>query len=437
MANLAHAACARTHLVLDSIVACLSHRFPYPSPLVHADACCFDATQLGYIDVAHANGQVRDASLYIKRNDFAANNAPQNFTLYFTAPASPDMEYRVWWFGGAQLYDLARYVSQVQGPNNTCPSLLPSASVSTTASPSMSPSLTASQSGGLSTSPSPSLSGSISGSASLSPSESATTSGSASASSSGSQSATPTATPSVSPSGSRTWAPQPGPYRRSYSGASLLHQIGLPAGDGSSWAVGINASDAGKNIVYGPFADDAPPAMKLCAWFWMSIDDRASDKLGVASLQVWDGMSLLNERYLPRNAFNATNTPQSFSVCFTTPSSGILALDYRVWTVGVAALTIHRIDVDDCGWPDGYVRVYNPFFASFGHSGGQGYNGVQGWNFSAVGVIGTWGPYASDVPPGIRYRVDFTFAIGERSLHPLLQSRCQCCFDSLWCHVFH
>lgn len=119
-------------------------------------------------------------------------------------------------------------------------------------------------------------------------------------------------------------------YQRIYPATTFGHNLGSQIG-GSAWAV--TTADRGDYVLLGPYEGDVPLNTKLCAWFHLSIDDATSDLHGVAMLDVASRGSVLNKRYVQRQHFNAANSVQAFSVCFTSPSSNP-NMEYRMWTPG-------------------------------------------------------------------------------------------------------
>lgn len=85
-------------------------------------------------------------------------------------------------------------------------------------------------------------------------------------------------------------------------------------------------------------------------------------------------------------------------------------------TAGTAALTVYKVDVTDCGWPDGLLTVYNPYGPGINHNCGQPWNQYQGWevySYSGGSCLMSWGPYDTSLTAGVTYSVTFTLAIGE------------------------
>lgn len=283
------------------------------------------------------------ASSTLYRDMFTANYRPQNFSVVFTAEAGATYEYRVQMSGTSYTRHIATYVEELYTAKSPAPSMTvtpsPTPSLSASISPSVSPSVAASPTGSPSVSGSKTVSGSVTASVtaslSVSRSLSASSTGSPSFTASRSISASFTASPSISASVTRSATASGSPYipyQRSYPANSLSHSFGLPNG-AEAWAV----STADKNAwaVYGPFATDVPLNTKLCAWFYLSIDNNSQDKHGVAVIDVANRGTVVNQRYLQRQHFNAPSTVQVFSVCFTSPSSSTnIGMEYRVWTPG-------------------------------------------------------------------------------------------------------
>lgn len=84
--------------------------------------------------------------------------------------------------------------------------------------------------------------------------------------------------------------------------------------------------------------------------------------MGAISLDVVSdyGGTVLGDRYLLRNWFNAAGVVQVFPVCYQGPGATNPGLEYRVWTHGLTSVTAQKIEVTDCGWPEGCVRSYSP-----------------------------------------------------------------------------
>lgn len=205
-------------------------------------------------------------------------------------------------------------------------------------------------------------------------------------------------------------------YQKSYNGNApeLGHIVG--AAVGSAWQApgGIAGGDY---VVYGPYASDFTVNTKMCTWFYLSIGDVSTDKLGVISLDVVTdlGATILGDRYLLRNWFSAPGGVQVFPVCYQGPAATTPGIEYRVWTHGVTTVTVQKIEVTDCGWPEGYVRSYSPAGARSFRTAGIGvvYGNNQGWDASSstTGVM-TDGPVATDIPPGRAMRAHFLLAVG-------------------------
>lgn len=75
-------------------------------------------------------------------------------------------------------------------------------------------------------------------------------------------------------------------------------------------------------------------------------------------------------------------------------------------------MTIYKVDMTDCAWPNGYERSYNPFDLS--HSCGSNFNN-RGWEASAgtSGCLMAWGPYLQGLTAGQTFRVFYTFLARE------------------------
>lgn len=120
-------------------------------------------------------------------------------------------------------------------------------------------------------------------------------------------------------------------YQRSYPATVFSHDFGFSSGY-EAWA--ITTGNAGYGI-FGPYETDVPLSTKLCAWFHLSTDDATSDTAGIVRIDVANRNTALNTRYLQRQHFNAANTAQAFSVCFTSPStSANIGMEYRAWVPG-------------------------------------------------------------------------------------------------------
>lgn len=127
-------------------------------------------------------------------------------------------------------------------------------------------------------------------------------------------------------------------YQRSYPANSLSHNFGTASG-AEAWSV--TTADKNGVAIYGPYAADVPLSAKMCAFFYLSIADSTGDTAGVMVLDVANRGTVLNQRYLQRQHFNAANTMQAFSVCFTSPSSSTnMGVEYRVWTPGACRLLL-------------------------------------------------------------------------------------------------
>lgn len=112
----------------------------------------------------------------------------------------------------------------------------------------------------------------------------------------------------------------------------LGHNFGSASGY-EAWTV--TTANKGDYAAYGPYATDVPLNTRLCAWFYLAVDNVVADSAGVVVIDAANRGTPMNRKYLQRQHFNAANTMQAFSVCFTTPSSSSnINIEYRAWTPG-------------------------------------------------------------------------------------------------------
>lgn len=136
-------------------------------------------------------------------------------------------------------------------------------------------------------------------------------------------------------------------WQRSSPASAFSHNFGYAVGS-EAWA--ISASDSQNFGIHGNYATDIPTSTAFCAHFYLSMSDVTSDGLGVAKLELANGGSPLNHKWLLRSEFLAADTMQAFRVCATSPSSGV-NVEARLWTPGeqgnvaFLALAMTRSDV--------------------------------------------------------------------------------------------
>ncbi|MCB9653609.1 MAG: hypothetical protein H6729_05710 [Deltaproteobacteria bacterium] len=132
------------------------------------------------------------------------------------------------------------------------------------------------------------------------------------------------------------------PVRR-YSGRSLSHLIGRPAG-ADGWSV-VTTDGAGF-LAYGPYVKDLPQR-QMSASFELAVDNNTADDSSVVRLDVYDATSgdILAAKTLYRSEMTTPHTLGTFTLWFSTVGRGGHAIETRVYVMGRSYVRLGHVEV--------------------------------------------------------------------------------------------